>query len=73
MGHGQANFLDLDMSLQRIMALKGATIRVLFCGTHKQSPKRFCVLLDLKRPRNRREHSIDSMVTIDVHVGGFPG
>ena len=43
MGHGQANFLDLDMSLQRIMALKGATIRVLFCGTHKQAGQCLCL------------------------------
>ena len=28
--HGQVNFLDLDMSLQRVMARTGATIRVLF-------------------------------------------
>ena len=33
------------------------------------------MLLDLKRPdsENRREHLIDSMVVIGVHVEGLPG
>ena len=26
----------------------------------------------LELPKNRREHSIDSMAVIDVHVGGLP-
>ena len=28
--HGQVNYLDLDMSLQRVVSWTGATIRVLF-------------------------------------------
>ena len=30
------------------------------------------LIQDLKLPRNRREHQIDLMAMIDMHVGGFP-
>jgi hypothetical protein len=66
--HGQVNFLDLDMSLQRVMARTGATIRVLFLPYRKPG-----IRLAMPTPTYPSPPSMDAIPSEDGCWRSFSG